>query len=59
VVTSRRKDFVAKLMHLRLGFLNANNIRILLLHPCKEALAGCGANSIRVQTDNSEQAVSP
>ena len=46
-------------MYLCLGFLDANDIRILDRHPVEKTLAGGCANTVGVETDYAEQNVTP
>ena len=39
VITGRRKAFVDQLVHLRLGFLDTNDVGILIPHPLEETFA--------------------
>ena len=48
VIAGRLETLVDQLMFLRLGFLDADNVRIFLAKPLEHAFTGCGANSVRV-----------
>jgi len=50
---------MTKLMQLRPGFLDANDIGILLPHPVEKPLSRCRTYPVGIQADYSKQFVSP
>src|SRR5690606_8852609 len=48
VIALGAEDRIAELVNLRLGFLHADDVRRLALHPVEEALAGRGTDTVGV-----------
>ena len=59
VIARGREDVIAELVDLRLGFLDADDVRVLPVHPVEKPLPGRGADAVGVEADNAKQAVPP
>jgi hypothetical protein len=57
MVAIRPEAIVGQLMFLCLGFLDADNIGILLGQPVEKALAGRGTNAVCVDRYNAKQLI--
>ena len=55
----RSNIHVGELLLLRLGLLDAHDVGVLCAQPLEEALAGCRADAVQVERDESEHLREP